>query len=67
MFTVEDNGIGIPAHRLEQLTQMESGSIGIQNVDKRIKLIYGEAYGVTLTSQEGKGTTVHLRLPLSNK
>lgn len=67
VFTVEDNGIGIPAHRLEQLTQMESGSIGIQNVDKRIKLIYGEAYGVTLTSQEGKGTTVHLRLPLSNK
>ncbi|MCM3698812.1 sensor histidine kinase [Paenibacillus macerans] len=64
VFTVEDNGIGIPAHRLEQLSEMQSGSIGIHNVDKRIKLIYGEAYGISITSQEGEGTTVHIRLPL---
>lgn len=67
VFTVEDNGCGMPAARLEQLTQIRSDSIGIQNVDTRIKLIYGEAYGVTLDSTENQGTRVNITLPAVNK
>ncbi|MFD1175901.1 sensor histidine kinase [Paenibacillus puldeungensis] len=65
IFMVEDNGKGIPSHKLEQMAQAkQSDSIGIQNVDKRIKLIYGEAYGVTLTSRENAGTTIKINLPI---
>lgn len=67
VFTVEDNGCGISAARLEQLTRVRSDSIGIQNVDTRIKLIYGEAYGVTLDSVENQGTRVNITLPATNK
>ncbi|CAM4319419.1 histidine kinase [Paenibacillus alkaliterrae] len=65
IFTVEDNGKGIPEDRIANLTEIESDSIGIQNVDKRIKLIYGELYGVTVTSEVKKGTVVKVTLPLS--
>ena len=37
--------------------------IGINNVDERIKLIYGNDYGIDIKSQEGKGTTVTVRFP----
>lgn len=63
IFMVEDNGIGIPHHKLAGLTREESRSIGIRNVDQRIKLIYGDSYGVTVTSEERKGTTVIIKLP----
>ena len=36
--------------------------IGVGNVDQRIKLIYGEDYGIHISSEEGKGTTVTLTL-----
>ncbi|QOS77118.1 sensor histidine kinase [Paenibacillus sp. JNUCC31] len=65
-FTVEDNGTGIAPDKLEELAKLEGESIGIRNVDKRIKLIYGDGYGVTLTSVEGQGTTVTINLPVSN-
>ncbi|WP_018752565.1 sensor histidine kinase [Paenibacillus sanguinis] len=67
VFTVEDNGCGIPPARLERLTRVHSDSIGIQNVDSRIKLIYGETYGVTLDSAENQGTRVNITLPAANK
>ncbi|MCC3380457.1 histidine kinase [Paenibacillus farraposensis] len=38
--------------------------IGIQNVHNRITLLYGEAYGVTISSKKGEGTKVRLTLPL---
>ncbi len=38
--------------------------IGLYNVNKRITLVYGEAYGVEIESEYGKGTTITLKLPL---
>ncbi|EHS59867.1 sensor histidine kinase [Paenibacillus sp. Aloe-11] len=38
--------------------------IGIQNVHNRITLLYGEEYGVTISSKKGEGTKVKLTLPL---
>jgi two-component system sensor histidine kinase YesM len=37
--------------------------IGINNVDDRIKLIYGTEYGIHIVSQVNKGTTVTIVLP----
>ncbi|MFD3260693.1 sensor histidine kinase [Paenibacillus lentus] len=41
--------------------------IGIANVNDRIRLLYGEEYGVTITSKLGEGTQVRITLPLSEK
>ena len=38
--------------------------IGIQNVDNRIKLLYGEPYGVHISSAKGEGTKIRIVLPL---
>ncbi|MBI9049485.1 MAG: sensor histidine kinase [Anaerolineaceae bacterium] len=72
-FEVEDNGIGIPKERLLQIaTAMQSGNYtdeigengyGIFNVDKRVKLFYGEQYGVTIDSEFNQGTLVKVHLP----
>ena len=37
--------------------------IGIKNVDLRIKMCFGEEYGVFVDSVEDEGTTITLRLP----
>lgn len=66
---VQDNGIGIEEARLEQI-RMEilnmnrrSNSIGLSNVNHRIKLLFGAQYGLELESKVGKGTCVSLILP----
>jgi two-component system sensor histidine kinase YesM len=41
---------------------LESG-YGIRNINSRLKLCYGEMYGVSFDSAPGKGTTVHVRIP----
>ena len=61
-FTVEDNGKGIPREQIETLWKKESTGIGIRNSTRRIKLYYGNAYGVTIQSQEGEGTKVTLHI-----
>ena len=38
--------------------------IGIKNVDDRIKLLYGNEYGVTIDSKIDIGTTINIYLPL---
>lgn len=52
---INDNGRGFESIDLTQNNSKLSG-IGIQNVDERIKLYYGEEYGLVITSEVGKGT-----------
>lgn len=65
--TVEDNGPGIPPDLLEKLEKGEIKpkglGIGLQNIDERLKLIYGEQYGITISSKLGKGTRVTIHVP----
>ncbi|KKC47700.1 hypothetical protein VE23_12245 [Paenibacillus sp. D9] len=42
-------------------------SIGLRNVNERIRLQFGDGYGLSLASQKGKGTRITLRLPLYAK
>ena len=43
------------------------GGIGIKNVDERIKLIYGEEFGVKIVSEKGYGTIVSIKIPIKNE
>ncbi|MGG3282004.1 sensor histidine kinase [Paenibacillus solani] len=69
-FKVIDNGVGFPPGRVlnniggQELT---NAGYGIQNVDQRIKLYYGNEYGVTLFSRAGIGTTVRIVIPLEKR
>lgn len=61
---VEDNGVGIPAAKLEQLFVKREAelSYGLYNVNERIRLFSGEGYGLRVESEENKGTRVTIRL-----
>ncbi|MGG4142128.1 sensor histidine kinase [Paenibacillus algorifonticola] len=71
LFFVADDGCGMNEQTLRGLRERMSGNrlvggdrgIGLRNVNERIKLHYGEAYGLQLTSAQGQGTEVAIRLP----
>jgi two-component system sensor histidine kinase YesM len=66
---IEDNGIGMNESRLSDiksgLEKYENGTknLGLRNVNERIKLTFGEKYGLAIDSREGKGTCVTVRVP----
>ena len=63
-FEVEDDGIGIPEDILKSISRHElTTGYGISNVASRIKLSYGEEYGVSITSILGKSTKVTIKIP----
>ncbi len=70
LISVEDNGIGMTPEQLnhlrEEVPDVEKEGhtgIGVRNVDRRIRLHYGEAYGISIESIYGEGTIVNLRIP----
>ncbi|WP_252132894.1 cache domain-containing sensor histidine kinase [Clostridium caldaquaticum] len=67
LLTVEDDGVGMAEEKaIEILTvksTRESHGYGVRNINKRIKLCYGQEYGLTYYSSIGKGTKVEIRLP----
>ena len=50
-------------HKLEVSDTSSGKSIGLTNVHKRIRMYHGKRYGMTISSTEGKGTTIRLVLP----
>lgn len=62
LIAVEDDGQGIPQERLERLLVDEAaGGIGLWNIDRRLKKLYGK--GLTIESVHGKGTRVYYIIP----
>lgn len=62
--TIDDNGKGIDEENLEGiLLKDKSKGYGIKNVNERIKLYFGEEYGLSYDSRLGKGTTVDITFP----
>ena len=49
---------------LDKASAEQGRHIGLYNVNKRIVLTYGEAYGLEIDSVQGAGTDIFLRLPL---
>lgn len=62
IIAIADDGVGSPPLPPSS-GKGERERVGLYNVDKRLKLYFGEAYGVRLSSAEGKGTTVTVALP----
>lgn len=67
-----DDGIGMNRVQAKEVVNHRQSKehfsgIGIHNVQERLKLLYGEAYGVIIESKENQGTTVTLRLPIRRK
>ena len=70
MITVQDNGAGMDAEAMNRLLEqndmkrVESGiSIGILNVNARLKKLFGAGYGLHIDSIVGEGTTVTITVP----
>ncbi|OBZ12108.1 hypothetical protein A8L34_15590 [Bacillus sp. FJAT-27264] len=64
ILSVIDDGMGMKPEKLQTLLEDKPGrGYGISNVDRRIKLKFGERYGVKVYSRLGIGTTVQIRLP----
>jgi two-component system sensor histidine kinase YesM len=69
LLQVIDNGIGMSPEEIHNIYQKDRTSakgsgIGVQNVDQRIKLHFGDPYGLHFESELGKGTTVNIWLPV---
>ncbi|CAG7647846.1 sensor histidine kinase [Paenibacillus allorhizosphaerae] len=78
--SLEDNGVGIPPDKLAELNERlntyrltdegdknekVTGGIGIVNVHRRIQMVFGEEYGLRITSKEGAGTKMYMVMPQS--
>ena len=70
VLTVSDNGLGMTETELESVRKSlemeeirEGKHIGLSNVDKRLKLYFGEEYGLQIDSREGRGTDVRICIP----
>jgi signal transduction histidine kinase len=64
---VTDDGLGIDSDRLAGLLGSDGGtsaSIGLKNVDGRLRILYGPEYGLVIHSAPGSGTRVTLRIPI---
>ena len=71
---IVDNGQGITEERLETVMknitnreQSEKSTYGLYNVNERIRLDFGEEYGIVIYSEYKKGTKVTVRLPLKTE
>ncbi len=77
LLTVSDNGIGMDERELKKLRDgMEQESVGIEkksahgngialyNVNQRLKLLFGENYGIHIYSTKGEGTDVEIQMPV---
>jgi two-component system sensor histidine kinase YesM len=74
LVSVVDDGVGMSAETIAGIGggEAQTGAsvfsgmfreLGIRNVDERIRHAFGEGYGLSIESEEGKYTTVSIRLP----
>ena len=63
---VEDNGVGMTQEQIDNLFVSDitdKRGIGVKNVNDRIKIYFGERYGITIKSELDVGTVVSIRIP----
>jgi len=68
--SIIDTGVGIPPNKLDKVLQPGYGSgngVGLSNVNLRLQSLYGEDRGLKIVSSEGKGTAIHMYIPLKEK
>ena len=66
LFLVEDNGAGMEPETVQAILSKERSDhtgIGIKNVNDRLKIYFGNQYGITIDSAPDEGTRVYIRMP----
>lgn len=65
VITVEDDGVGSDPEKVRRALGGESptGSVGLVNVDERMRTVYGNQYGIVVETAESQGTKVIVRIP----
>lgn len=66
IFEVEDNGVGMTQEQCSQILHREPGDksgIGIKNVNDRIRIYFGEQYGLSIESELDEGTKIIINMP----
>ena len=66
LFIVADNGVGMEPEQIEAIMRKERSDrtgIGIKNVNDRLKIYFGEKYGIVIDSEPDEGTRVSVRMP----
>ena len=69
--SVFDDGLGIDNETLKKIRKNlnqdgeYSGHIGLTNTNKRLKLTYGEEFGLSIRSKYGRGTGIYIKIPIS--
>lgn len=68
ILSVSDDGVGMSEEKLNQVkedmvVQNPERGYGLYNVNQRLKFVYGVDYGLTISSKEGIGTCVSVRIP----
>ncbi len=63
--SVKDDGVGMDAEKISTVLNkdMNINKVGIKNVNERLKLNFGDVYGLKIISEEGRGTEVILVMP----
>ncbi|MFC4101045.1 cache domain-containing sensor histidine kinase [Paenibacillus xanthanilyticus] len=68
---VEDTGPGMDVGMLARLKTGEvrpkGSGVGMRNIDERIKLLFGDRYGLQVNSERGAGTTITMALPYERR
>ena len=69
--TIRDDGVGIPSEKIstiltksEPTTSDTMNGIGLPNVAQRLKLVYGEEFGISIESELGTYTSITVSLPV---
>lgn len=66
-FVIADNGPGMMKELIRSVLGKRSKSYGLYNVQERIRIYFGEQYGLTIQSNIGEGTTVIIRMPRTQR
>ncbi len=65
LITIEDDGVGVDPDIVRDalVGRTTSASVGLANVDERLRTVYGNDYGIVVETAPGHGTKVILRIP----
>ena len=66
LMTVSDNGVGMTEEQCGKILSKErsdSSGIGVKNVNDRLRIYFGEKYGLTIKSELDVGTEITARIP----
>ena len=70
IITVADNGLGMTKEQCETILKKgrsDSKGIGVKNVNDRLKIYFGDEYGISIESELDVGTTVKIKIPKIEK